>query len=212
VIRLLKWLGLRRSQSTTPQFEQFRPAIETIEGWLPIEQAEWLFEQACAVPDGGRIVEIGSYQGRSTTALAFACLGTLKRVFAIDLWQGMYADVADIPEVHQVFQEGFFGVWERNIRMNNLYPYVIPLAGRSCEIARIWRAPIHMAFVDGSHAFEDVVQDFREFFPHVVRGGLMAFHDVDPAWNGAWRAWHEHIAHHLIRTGSFTTIAYGYKP
>ena len=54
--------------------------------------------------------------------------------------------------------------------------------------------------------------DFANYFPYVVKGGLMAFHDVTPGWDGCWRAWHEKIAPCLTRTDFFSTIGYGYKP
>jgi len=41
-----------------------------VEGWLTEAQARRLFAAAGAVPPGGRIVEIGSFRGRSAIVLA----------------------------------------------------------------------------------------------------------------------------------------------
>jgi hypothetical protein len=68
-----------------------------------------------------------------------------------------------------------------------------------------------MIFVDGSHQYEDVIADFENFFPYVASGGLLAFHDVIPEWNGCLRAWQNHIAPKLCNLGVCSTIGFGYK-
>jgi hypothetical protein len=41
-------------------------------------------------------------------------------------------------------------------------------------------------FIDGGHAFDVAVADYRSWSPHVAPGGLVVFHDVfeDPAAGG----------------------------
>lgn len=201
-----------RRQTSIDAFRRVEKHINAIEGWLTPGQEFWLFSAAWELRPGARIVEIGSYKGRSTVSLAFACVNTRKHVFAIDRWQGVYEDIKDQHQLHNTFDKGFFHVWEHNIIANHLQDYVTPLVGNSSDIAKIWRAPIDMLFVDGSHQYEDVVADFEYFFPYVVPGGLMAFHDVTPEWDGCWRAWHNHIAPRLCNIDSYSTISFGYKP
>src|SRR6185295_7220595 len=47
-------------------------ALDGVQGWLTDAQAARLRAAAARAPAGGRIVEIGSYHGRSTIALACA--------------------------------------------------------------------------------------------------------------------------------------------
>jgi predicted O-methyltransferase YrrM len=47
-------------------------AASDVEGWLTEAQARRLFVAAAAVPARGRIVEIGSFRGRSAIVLARA--------------------------------------------------------------------------------------------------------------------------------------------
>jgi hypothetical protein len=85
--------------------------------------------------------------------------------------------------------------------------------GLSSEVAKSWDKPIHFLFVDGSHLYEDVLADFAGFFPHVVPGGLVAFHDVaTESWPGVLRAWRETIEHELIDIGYRDSMGYGRKP
>jgi predicted O-methyltransferase YrrM len=50
----------------------------------------------------------------------------------------------------------------------------------SYEAARRWTAPIDFLFVDGDHSWAGLEGDWRDWTPHVVRGGLVALHDSRP--------------------------------
>jgi predicted O-methyltransferase YrrM len=200
---------------TSPEqakFDDIWSKIDQVEGLLVPGQEEWLFRAAQSLPDSARIVEIGSFKGRSTVCLGYACLGTRRQVFSIDRFKGVYQDVEGREQLESAFEGGFFDEWRANIERNGLLEYVTPLVGHSQEIACIWRAPIHMLFIDGSHRFEDVMADFAGFYPYLVPNGLVALHDVTPSWEGPYRAWHEHIEHRLRGTGMVSTLAYGRKP
>src|SRR5947208_168366 len=67
--------------ATSSDFSAALAAVRGVEGWMTDDQARRLWDAARAVPAGGRIVEIGSYRGRSTIVLARA---TEAEVIAID--------------------------------------------------------------------------------------------------------------------------------
>jgi hypothetical protein len=58
-------------------------AVEGVEGWLSQGQANRLWQAATRVPAPGRIVEIGSFRGRSTIVLRRAAAAGVE-VVAID--------------------------------------------------------------------------------------------------------------------------------
>jgi hypothetical protein len=177
------------------------PLIRPIEGWLHGGQERWLFDSVRALSDGANIVEIGSYKGRSTCCLGFGCRGTRKRVYALDRF--VVGQV--LPRIDS------FDEFSRNVHSCGLSEYVVPVVGCSADVAKTWSKPIHFLFVDGSHEYEDVVTDFQGFLPHVISGGLIAFHDVEPGWPGVLRAWNDIISHRLSGIGNCSTLAYGYK-
>lgn len=179
------------------------PLIDSVEGWLAEGQEHWLFESAYSLPDGATIVEIGSFKGRSTCCLAFGCRGTKKCVFAVDTFDG---NDCDFPE------RAFLKEFSSNVGRCGLSPYVEPVVGVSREIARSWNKPINLLFIDGSHRYEDVVADFAGFFPHLVPGGILAFHDVDENKPGPLRVWHEVAKKELVDIGYCKSLAYGRKP
>jgi len=195
----------RIARDISPAEKKFRrvwPLIEPIEGWLHDGQENWLFKRALALPDEANLVEVGSYKGRSTCCLAFGCWGTKKRVFAVDTFDGG----PDLPR-HDSYEE-----FCQNLKRCQLSKYVEPMRGLSGEIAKTWNKPIHFIFIDGSHIYDDVLTDFAGFFPHVVPGGTVAFHDVHESKPGVWKAWNETIKPQLTGIGYHSTIGYGRKP
>jgi predicted O-methyltransferase YrrM len=184
-------------------FAPFYPRINQIFGWLDSpRQEQWLFQKASSLPDHAVVVEIGSYRGRSTAALGFGCLGTGKRVFALDLFDGR----------HLPGQPDYFSDFKANMLHCGLESYVNPIPGPSTVIAQTWRRQIDFLFIDGAHDYEGVVADIAGFFPYVIPGGLVAMHDVSRQWPEVLRAWHE-VAHPQLNNIEYCgSIAAGTKP
>jgi hypothetical protein len=164
---------------TVPILEQLRP----IEGWLTDAEADVLIAaaaHACATfaPDNA-IVEIGSYQGRSTVALASVVrlLAPLVRVHAIDPHEGEVgatdSGVDQTPATLTSFRE--------NLARAGVAEQVVVHQLRSYETD--WEIPISLLLVDGLHDYENCARDFHHFQPHLVPGALVAFHDYG-AWPG----------------------------
>ena len=103
-------------------------AVESIHGYLDEGQEQFLFEKVRSLPEDAVILEIGSYHGRSTSALAFACIGTRRRVYCVDLWGS--ADLSRHP--------GFFNQFKNNLSSRRLWPYVVPLHGPSAQVLGRW--------------------------------------------------------------------------
>jgi|HubBroStandDraft_4_1064222.scaffolds.fasta_scaffold302426_1 predicted O-methyltransferase YrrM len=183
------------------RFRRVWPLIDPIEGFLAEAEAQWLFNAALQAPDGSNFVEVGSYKGRSTCSLALGCRGTNKRVFAVDPFDGG----PDLPKADSLRE------FSQNLRRCRVSEHVEPIVGVSVEVSKSWNEPIQLLFVDGSHKYEDVLADFAGFFPHVVPGGIVAFHDVIETWPGVLRAWNDTVVHELTDVGHCWGIGYGRK-
>ncbi len=179
------------------------PLIDSVPGYLLPGQEKWLFDAAYSLPNPANIVEVGSFKGRSTCCLAFGCRGTRKRVFSVDTFNGNDSDFS---------ARGFLQEFSANVSRCALSEYVQPVVGVSHEVARSWSKPINLLFIDASHEYEDVLADFEGFFPHVVPGGTVAFHDVCEDWPGPRRVWEEIAKRQLTGVGSVDSLAYGRKP
>src|SRR5919198_36925 len=55
---------------------------------------------------------------------------------------------------------------------------VHPVASFSQRAAEEFHEPIELLFVDGSHEYDLVLEDFEKWVPKVVEGGWVAFHDT----------------------------------
>jgi len=205
-IERLKQIFLDVCSPRGTRFKHVEAKIASIEGLLVPGQEKWLFQTARTLKDQAIIVEIGGYKGRSTTCFAFGCLGTSKRIYTIDTFNGNEVDFDIVNRV------GFFDDWQENLRKNELIDYVTPLVGFSSEVAATWSLPIDLLFIDGSHVYEDALADFDNFYPHVVPGGIVAMHDVEPNHPGCQRVWDERAVHNLIEIGHLSTLAFGRKP
>jgi predicted O-methyltransferase YrrM len=186
------------------RWAKVKPCVDPIEGFLPPVEGKRLFQMVRSLPERAVILEIGAYKGRSTCYLAFGCLGTKKHVYSIDTFCG---NDTDFPRA-----ESFLKEWKANIELCGLSCYVTPLIGLSREFYSSWSSLIHLLFIDGSHQYEDVLADFEHFFPHVVPGGIVAFHDVVPGWEGPYRVWNEYVRGRLQGVEILASLAYGRKP
>lgn len=200
------WIWLHKHISPTERhFSRIWPKINSIEGLLVPGQERWLYDTARSLPPRSVIVEIGSFKGRSTICLAYGCKGKKGHVYAIDTFRGNDKDF---------FREYSIDEFTANINRMKLSDIVTHLIGESAEIAQTWNKPINMLFIDGSHVYEDVLMDFNSFFPWVVKGGMVALHDVGngEGFPGVYRVWHETAASQLFNTGACSTLSFGFKP
>lgn len=131
---------------------------------------------ASRVHDNGVIVEIGSHRGRSAAYMAAAVKPTV-RIFCIDIWNNpnkkLYLSTEDDLEAFCAF-----------LTKLGLRDKVIALRGESEMFARAWDKPIDLLFIDGNHHYDGVKADFMSWYPHVKKGGVIAFHDYHPNWPG----------------------------
>ncbi len=140
-----------------------------IDGWMTEIELKWLAEQAAK---HRIIVEIGSFLGRSTRALADNTPGV---VYAVDNWAGP-PEVA-IPfwereKLYDRFLENMNGLIESN--------KVIPVKANHQSV-NLDIAP-DMVFIDGNHEYESVKIDLAKWQDATFLCG----HDA--AWEGVRKA------------------------
>jgi len=189
-------------------FKDIEKKVDVMKGFLRIDEAEWLFNTTKQLPDDSIVLEIGALFGKSTCVLAFGCVGSSKHVFTIDPFINTNTDLS----IYWKEGESFFTIWQNNIKKNNLLEYISPLVGFSQDVAKMWSKPINLLFIDGSHYYKDVKADFDNFYPYVISGGIIAFHDVDShgSHEGVVKVWEEK-KEKLIKLGKVNRMSFGYK-
>ncbi|MAT91577.1 MAG: hypothetical protein CME59_03155 [Halioglobus sp.] len=158
--------------------------IDQIKGFLATDEAEALYRHAREAGALGPVLEIGSYCGKSTIYLGLACRDNGGSVFALDHHRGseehQQGEFFHDPELFDA-GEGVvdtFREFRRNIRRAGLDDIVVPVVAGSEAAARHWRTPLGMVFIDGGHSLDAALTDYRCWEPHLLRGGILAIHDI----------------------------------
>jgi SAM-dependent methyltransferase len=144
-----------------------------VEGWLTEAQAQRLDRCARAVPGGGRIVEIGSFRGRSTIVLARAA-GDGIEVVAVDPHLGSDRgpqEIAAQPQLGEEDSERFRSNLERHGVLDRVRHVRMLSSEAPLEDA------IDLLYVDGAHRFAAARGDIVRWGARVREGGTMLVHD-----------------------------------
>jgi MMP 1-O-methyltransferase len=172
--------------------DNFRQAAEAARGFMPPAEGIALFDTAVAYAGQGPIAEIGTYCGKSTIYLAAAARRAGQLVVTVDHhrgseeiqpgWEHHDPELVD-PATGRMDSLPFF---RATLAAAGLEDHVIAVIGASGDVARLWRAPLGMLFIDGGHSEASVIADYEGWAPRLAQGGALAFHDVfpDPADGG----------------------------
>lgn len=160
------------------EFRNWKHKKETydnaIEGWMAKEELNFLHDTA---KDMKTIVEVGSWKGRSTHALASSCPGT---VWAVDTWKGSRQE-QEGPHVEATVHE-ILPIFKENMKdfMN-----VVAVEMESVEAAKMFEdKSVDMVFIDGAHDYESVKADIAAWLPKaktLICGHDYQWHSVQEA-------------------------------
>ena len=170
------------------------PTIDQIKGFLAADEAQALYDHALQASPRGAVLEIGSYCGKSTIYLGLACRRHGGTLFALDHHRGSEehqpGEFFHDPELYNPGDEVMdsFGEFRRNIRAAGLEEVVVPIVAGSATAARHWQTPLAMVFIDGGHSLDAALTDYRCWVPHLIRGGILAIHDLFAAAHAGGQA------------------------
>jgi MMP 1-O-methyltransferase len=184
--------------------------LDGVEGWLHLDEGRRLYDSIprLAPRDGSlTIVEIGSWKGRSSIALAagLADSGRDGRVWAIDPHTGSSEHVEQWGKVDT------FDEFCANIEHAGVAQQVTPLRMPSHEARpQFADRSVDLLFIDGSHEYPDVRRDIDDWISALRAPAVVAFNDS--SWPGVYRALRERVlsrgtpfrAPELIRSTLFT--------
>lgn len=152
----------------------------TVPGWLTEAQGAQLARAAAACPATGRIVEIGSFRGRSTIVLASSAPAGAE-VIAIDPHAGNDRgprQLSGFGAEAAADRAAFLG----HLRDAGIADRVHHVATRSDEalglVSGRTGGDVDVLFVDGAHRFGAARADLRDWGARVVPGGTMLVHDA----------------------------------
>ncbi|MBY8877832.1 class I SAM-dependent methyltransferase [Actinacidiphila acidipaludis] len=192
-------------------------AFEAARGFMPLDEGLALHaaaKEATAGPatPGLPLLEVGTYCGRSTILLADAARSAGTVVVTVDHHRGSeeqqpgweYHDPSLVDPVTGLMDT--LPEFRRTLHAAGLEEHVVAVVGRSPQVARLWRQPLALVFVDGGHTDEHASADYEGWAPLIAEGGLLVVHDVfpDPADGGQapYRVYRRALA-----SGVFTEVS-----
>ncbi len=158
-----------------PSFSETFASITEVDGWMTEGQARRLWDRATALRLGARIVEIGSYHGRSAIVLATAAPAGVE-VVAIDPHAGNDRGPQQITgpaEDGQRDHEAFLANLERAGVRERIRHVRLPSqdAGATVE------GEVDLLYIDGAHRYGPARADIVRWGARVAPGGTLLIHD-----------------------------------
>lgn len=176
------------SNETVTDVGELQAKASQVPGMLSDESGAFLYLLCVMQAERGDVVEVGSWQGRSTAYLASAVRDSANgSLFAIDHFKGNVGretsykvgshDLSDL-------RRGFID----NMAKFDLSEFVRLLDCSTEEAApAIADRQIRMLFIDGDHSYDGVRRDFELFQNQLVPGAVVVFDDVDQTFPGIVR-------------------------
>jgi predicted O-methyltransferase YrrM len=153
-------------------------------GFMPEDEGYLLHVTALAHLAGDPGLEIGTYCGKSAIWLGAAAKATGSTIYTLDHHRGSEENQAGWEHHDATLVDAESGlmdtlpVFRRTIERAGLEDEVVAVVGRSTTVARHWRTPLSLLFIDGGHAEEHAQNDYAGFARWVQPGGALVIHDV----------------------------------
>jgi predicted O-methyltransferase YrrM len=196
---------------------ELRRAAAAATGFMPEFEGLALCAAAQRYAAAGPVLEVGSYCGKSAIYLAAGvraarASGVRQPVVTVDHHRGSeehqpgweYHDPALVDPA-----TGRLDTLPRlraTLAAAGLEDDVVAVVGRSADVARFWRTPLGLLFIDGGHSEAAAQADYAGWAPWVAPAGALAIHDVfpDPADGGRPPFL---IYQRALASGAFTEVA-----
>lgn len=149
--------------------------VAHVEGWMTEDQARRLHDRAFDLGAGARIVEIGSFRGRSLIVLASAAAPGVE-IVSIDPHAGSDRGPQEIA-ADQERGDDDHTVYERNLTEAGVRERITHVRKMSDEALVDVDGDIDLLYIDGAHRFGPARADIVDWGARVSGGGTMLIHD-----------------------------------
>jgi predicted O-methyltransferase YrrM len=200
------------SPDTRVNLDAVEAVLVGVKGFMPSDEGALLYRWALEQLPQGPALEVGTYAGKSAIYLGSAAAQVGGTVFTVDHHRGSEENQAGWEHHDPATVDPEFGLMDtlgmfrKNIARAGLEDRVVAIVGASATVARWWRTPLSLLFIDGGHGVEPAGADYRSWTPWVATGGVLIIHDVfpDPADGG--RPPYEEIYLPALESGMFEEV------
>jgi predicted O-methyltransferase YrrM len=150
---------------------EIRESLAGVERTIKDYEIDFLALIAAYPATGGCVLEIGAFKGASTIVLSKAARAAGDdHIWTVDPFTNPCE--TDLPE-GTCYHE-----FQNNLQRAGMETFVKVFKGLSQDLAKEWREPIRVLWIDGDHRYAATKHDFELFRPFLADGALVAFHDV----------------------------------
>jgi hypothetical protein len=172
------------------------PHYYTIDGWLLECEAVALYDLARKLPPASKIIEIGSWQGKSTYCLARGLRNG--RIIVIDPFNGRAGgDIESETLFQKLIDEqkpDLLSRFKENMKRAGVSSLIDIWQGYSQD--HVGKTPrCDLLFIDGDHSIEGCKFDYQNYAPMISPGGYLVFHDYYPDRETFGPTW---VIHNLV--------------
>lgn len=159
----------------TKNLQETMALVADVEGWMSPGQGATLYDAALRCPMNGRIVEIGSFRGRSTIVLATAADPSVE-IVAIDPHAGNDRGPQEIEGFEDEAADDH-SVFMANLAEAGVDHRVHHVREFSDAALDAVEGPVDVLYVDGAHRYAPALADIRAWGDRVNPHGTMLIHD-----------------------------------
>lgn len=166
-----------------------------VEGWFNEEGDRVEYRRLLEmIPDGSRIIEIGTFKGRSLASVSEVILQKQLYVIGVDTFGSVpYADKDVMAQSDHMLEIFVSTMYEFGLQ------YVVSSRlGTSIQVAKeLQEDPLKpsLVFIDGDHSYPAVKADIEAWWPLIKEGGgILCGHDYGGGWEGVKRAVDEFVS------------------
>jgi predicted O-methyltransferase YrrM len=182
-----------------------------VRGFMPEPEGLALHQAGREATTAGPLLEVGTYCGKSAVYLGAAAEEAGTVLFTVDHHRGSEENQAGWEHHDPQVVDPATGRIDtlphlrRTLEEAELEATVVAVVGDSVTVARHWRTPLGLVFLDGAHGPAPAHADYDAWAGHVALGGLLAIHDVfpDPAAGG--RPPYE-VYYRALASGAFAEV------
>ena len=150
--------------------------------------------------NGSKIVEVGSWKGKSTAFLAVEIINSGKdiEIHAVDTWRGSPEHSGD-PYIQN---DTLYDLFLSNI--SPVSSVIRPVRKASIEAAKDYQDySVDVVFIDACHEYDCVKEDIAAWYPKVKSGGIISGHDYGDYCHNVVRAVNESLPKERLEVSEY---------
>lgn len=183
------------SSNINPDEQKMLDAVQAIDSLTNSHESLALYRLCTLLPEGARVLEIGSFNGASAAAMGYALKGKKASIYCIDPWSNyMEQDDFSCTEPERINDDKkIMDSFIKNTAF--LGSQVKMMRGLSADFAgMIVGQNFDLIFIDGAHDYDSVRFDILACMAALKPGGLLTGHDYHSLGHGVRKTVNELIS------------------